>query len=303
MNHHARGDGRRMKLVGLIVACAAAAMVAAGPATGPRAGAMAASGTADLLQRRAPATEADARQRLEQRWGDRLRTLDPARPMAYFELAEEIDDRRRIGPAAAGDAVARAERELVRELFALAGRLDPSLTSAAARAIADLTADVRERRRLLVVADLLDGDRILRGRAPRIEGVPTGRGSAAPAEVLRSASAAIARYRRGDGEASLEAIAGHPREQVQAAFAPWPGGLAGFEQDCRRQPGGVRVRRLLAELSAELRMLEGDGADWAAIVRAGGGAPLEEVDVTDLDRLFAIDAAKTIWRDGGWVTR
>ncbi len=185
-----------------------------------------------------PAVDPDVQGVLSERWGRRLAELDPSRPLAYLELAEEIDDARLLGPAAAGDPVARAERGLVLRLCGLAARLDSAIAPAAARAVADLSEDARERRRLLAVADLLEGDRLLRGREVRIEGVPTGRGGAAPSEVLLAASEAIARQRRGEGERALDPLARHPRDQVAAVFEPWPGGLAGFEQDCRRRPGG-----------------------------------------------------------------
>ncbi len=245
--------------------------------------------------------DVDVRTAIAGRWGERLAALAPDEPMAYLELAEEVDDARAVGPAADGDPVAAAERGLARRLFGLAGVLEPRLAPSAARAIADLVVDPRVRRRLLVVAELLEGDRILRGRPPRLEGVPAGRGTAAAPEVLRAISAAIADYRLGDGEAALERLAGLPADAVEAALAPWPGGRAGFEQDCRRRPGGATVRRLLAELSAELRMLEGDGADWAAIVRSGGGVPLEEPDLGDLAGLFGVDASRVLYRDGRWV--
>ncbi len=238
---------------------------------------------------------------LSERWGRRLEGLEPSRPLAYLELAEEVDDARLLGPTAATDPVAAAERDLVLRLCFLAARLDSSIAPAAARAVADLTEDPRERRRLLAVADLLEGDRLLRGREVRIEGVPTGRGGAAPREVLLAASEAIARIRRGEGERALESLTRHPRDQVAAVFEPWPGGLAGFEQDCRRRPGGLSLRRLRLELAAERRMLEGDAADWVSIARTGGGEPLEEVDAGDLERLFPVDAGRPRWRNGAWV--
>jgi hypothetical protein len=276
----------------------------AGPTTAPAAAAMAVAAAAAAATGVQPVDrrpDPDVVGAITQRWGDRLSALTPDAPRDYFELAEEINDLRAIGPGAVGDPLAEAERVLVRRLFALAGRLDPSLTAAAARAIADITEDGRDRRRLLVVAELVEGDRVLQGRAPRIEGVPTGRGADASPAVLRAVSSSIARYRRGEGEAALTELADVPESTLAAVFEPWPGGLRGFQADCRRRPGVPTVRRLLTELSAERRMLEGDGADWAAIVRAGGGAPLEEVDVSDLDRLFGVDAARPQWRDGAWV--
>ncbi|MHC4810933.1 MAG: hypothetical protein ACYTEV_11285 [Planctomycetota bacterium] len=248
-----------------------------------------------------PAVDPDVQGVLSERWGRRLAELDPSRPLAYLELAEEIDDARLLGPAAAGDPVARAERGLVLRLCGLAARLDSAIAPAAARAVADLSEDARERRRLLAVADLLEGDRLLRGREVRIEGVPTGRGGAAPSEVLLAASEAIARQRRGEGERALDPLARYPRDQVAAVFEPWPGGLAGFEQDCRRRPGGMTLRRFRIELAAERRMLEGDATDWSSIARTGGGDPLEEVDADDLQRLFPVDASRPRWRDGQWV--
>ena len=238
---------------------------------------------------------------LAERWGRRLAGLDPSRPLEYLELAEEGDDARLLGPSAATDPVAAAERDLVLRLCFLAARLDAAIAPAAARAVADLTEDPRERRRLLAVADLLEGDRLLRGRDVRIEGVPTGRGGAAPREVLLAASEAIARNRRGEGERALEPLTRHSRDQVAAVFEPWPGGLAGFEQDCRRRPGALSLRRLRLELSAERRMLEGDAADWVSIARTDGGEPLEEVDAGDLERLFPVDATRPQWRNGVWV--
>ncbi|MCP4066876.1 MAG: hypothetical protein GY741_01205, partial [Phycisphaeraceae bacterium] len=90
-------------------------------------------------------------------WEPRLEGLDPRRPMAYFELGEEIADA----------ATSPESRELARRLFGIAGRIDrEGLGASAALALAALAPDRRTAARLRAVAAMQDGRRGSVGALP-----------------------------------------------------------------------------------------------------------------------------------------
>lgn len=234
------------------------------------------------------------------RWADRLEALAPDVPIAYLELAEEIDDERAVGPAAGSDPVAAAERRLVIELYRLAGRLDRSLAPSAARALADLARLESDRRRLRAVAELLEGDRLLRARAPGSQRYADD-ASGGSLAVRVMVSRAISLIRLGRGSEASELISAADPDVVEVALATWPGGLRGFLEDCERAPSDPTRDALLRQLATETVVLAGDRADWSAIARSGTGDPVAEIDLDRVDELFGSGQIRPWWRDGTWT--
>jgi hypothetical protein len=71
---------------------------------------------------------------------------------------------------------------------------------------------------------------------------------------------------------------------------------------CRGNPG---PRLTEDELSNQLRieavLLEGEQRSWAAQVLADAGAPLRDLDPSELAGTYGVDRQLVIWRDGGWA--
>jgi hypothetical protein len=221
---------------------------------------------------------------------DRLAALRPDRPMDYFEFAEEIAD-------APGDA---AQRDLARTLFALAGALDPRrLGRSACLALADLEPDENARRRLDILADLLDERAAGGGREPD---PPEWAGRAAALAV----SEALGHYRRGEGSKAVNRINAPGAAALLDACgaAVVRGGAARFVEECKTYRGARRpaiaATDVLAQLRLEAALLAGEGRSWSQDLLIGGGRPLLEVDPDRLADSLGADPAQACWRGGRW---
>ena len=222
-------------------------------------------------------------------WDERLRALDPARPMDYFELGEEVADL----------AVTVEDRALARQLFGLAGVLDEAtLGGSAALAIADLEEGKIARNRLLAAAELL---------------APTGtveldrrRDTMFTVESRLAFAKALAALRRGDGSRAkrfLDKVDG----DLGGVPALFNGGIDRLRRDCLVFKGGLRPdlssEDLETHLVAEIIALSPSSPGWGVELRESGAAPLMVVDLERLDRLFGVDPARPYWRSGAWVGR
>ncbi len=224
-------------------------------------------------------------------WEERLEALDPAAPMAYFELAEEVADE------AEGDA----ERGLARHLFALAGSLDTHrLGRSVCLALADLETDELAKRRLLALGSLLD-ERVGRSGHEQIGGAPPYE----PAAALAVAEA-LASYRKGNGSRALTLLRTPGAMDVLDAYGTiFRGGSTRFVEDCQlyrsnRKPP-VSEMDLLRMLRFEAALLAGDNRTWSGELLIGGGRPLIEVDPNRLEESLGVDATRPCYRKGTWV--
>ncbi|MSR40708.1 MAG: hypothetical protein EXS10_02260 [Phycisphaerales bacterium] len=220
------------------------------------------------------------------RWDARLTTLDPTRPFDYFLLGEEVVD------AATTDA----ERQLARELFGLAGALDRDrLGRSAALARASIATTPLEARRMQAAAALLGGVRYER---------PVGAVDAAKALAL---SRALSFYRLGKGPLALSTLRAADAESLLEDYDGMiPGGSEGFVRECRALRGGARptldnaaLRRMLL---LEAALLTPSPRAVSIDLAVTNGAPLLEIDVSDLGALFRVDPKMASWRDGRWNT-
>ena len=238
--------------------------------------------------------------RADHDWTSRLETLDPQRPLEYFELAEEVAD------AATNDS----QRELARTLFGLAGALDPAqLGRSACLALADLETDASDRRRLLALASLLASSGGGGGRLSSLGGEGDDRGAglvADPAAAL-AVSESFSHYRRGEGQNALAVLKEPGAMELLAANSRiLRGGIDRFIEDCNYFRGGDRAPRLDdADITRMLRfeaaLLAGDERDWSSDLVINQNQPLVEVDPGHLDRSLGVDLSRPLWRGGQWT--
>jgi hypothetical protein len=225
------------------------------------------------------------------RWTTRLESLAPETPMAYFELAEEVAD----------GAESDAEKQLARELFALAGTLDSvRLGRSACLALADLSEQSAQRTRLLILASMLNQrsgfDPIsieLRSRVP-------------DRDVAQEICEGLAYYRTGYGRRALQRLDDPEAVAILRQYArQLPGGINRILEDCEHYRGGNRPILMEMEINRllqfEASLLAGDDLQWSEALLLNGDAPLPEVDPQRLQDAFAINAQRVYWRDGRWV--
>ena len=223
-------------------------------------------------------------------WTDRVETLDPDDPMAYFELAEEIADASADGP----------RRELARHLFALSGVLAPQrLGRSACLALADLDGDEHSKRRLLALAALLDE------RAGGLIVGPVGEAAYHDRGSILAVADALSFYRTGNGAKAVSALRTPSAKQILDTYdSIFRGGSERFIEDCRLYRGSRRP--VLAEpdrmllLRFEAALLAGEDRSWSGELLLHGGRPLIEVDPDRLESSFGVNAGQPCYRDGRW---
>jgi hypothetical protein len=229
-------------------------------------------------------------------WEARLAALDPARPIEYLELAEEVADglpRANAGQAAAQGAP-DGTRALARQLYGLAGALDTArLGRSAMLGIATLAEDDDARRRAELAAELVGGRGAMR-ETLRVD----------PA-ALESLSRAFSYYRRGNGTKALAALRQSGADALLDAIEKGiPGGAQSFRAECRAMRGANRLpadpetesRLLFVELALRRGEVRGVGLD----ILLEGDAPLPEIDLADPQALWGVNPKRAFWRDGGW---
>ena len=225
-----------------------------------------------------------------QRWDAQLEALHPARPMEYFELAEDVID------AASSDE----DRALARHLFALAGALDaPRLGRSAALALADMEADAPTKRRLLALASLLGGGG---GAAPN-DIFADGRHGGETALLVCEA---LSLYRRGRGPQALNKLENPDAAALLKQHGDLlPGGYNQFMQDCRIYKGDLRPTINEAELARMLQLeeaiLAGDDRSWSSDLLVNDAAPLIEIDPTRVAEALKVSPEYSTYRAGRWV--
>jgi hypothetical protein len=224
------------------------------------------------------------------RWTPRLEALRPDKPMAYFDLAEEMDDA----------ATTSWERARARELFALAGVLDPDrLGGSACLALADLETDDLLRRRLRGMAPLL-GQHDAAGLLPSPEPTLELQGDAAVA-----LSESLSDFRQGLGGRALARLQ-QPEvmKLLRQCDAALPGGADRVLEDCKRYRGGLSP--MLSDtdvtnlLRLELALLAGADRPWSSELLLTEGRPLIEADPDRLEQLLGVDARAAYFRGGRW---
>lgn len=242
---------------------------------------------------RIPTASVVREQEVSNPWEQRLLELDPSRPMAYFELGEEVEDAARTPE----------QRTLARQLFGLAGLLDEkALGSSAALAIASLEDESRtiSRDRLRAAAELLTPA----GTANLV----VNQDPVLSAEGRLAFCNALGSLRRGDGVRARRHLGTADAMLVLDIVGPLiSGGVDGLQRDLDFYEGGLRpalsATEIESHLVAELIALAPSDSSWSVSLQATDASPLLVVDLERLDRLFGVDPARPYWRDGRWVGR
>ena len=225
---------------------------------------------------------------LEADWEPRLESLDPRRPMAYFELGEEIADA----------ATSPESRELARRLFGIAGRIDrEALGASAALALAAIAPDRRTAARLRAVAAMQDGRRGSVGTLPTRPSI-----DATTAMVV---SEAFGGFRTGR-TSKLRVLLEDPEglrflEQWDETL---PGGVAWLKDRSRRSARSrpdLDESEVLSMLRVEVGLLQAQAPTWSSVLDLDGDEPLLEIPVENIDEMILDGELLPYRRNGRWV--
>lgn len=221
----------------------------------------------------------------------RLEDLDPARPIEYLELAEEIAEGLATGES--------ADRVLARRLYGLAGRLDPDrLAASAALGLASLATDARTKERYRAAASLLDPESVRSVTADRPE---------VDAETALEIGEAFGDFRSGRTIGLRRALQDPARERL---IQGWDHALPGGIEWLRRQTeAGGRQRPVvdrtdaLAMIRVELALLDRGRPQWSTLLALEGDPPIVDLRVDRVPSLLLDDAAasRPRHRGGAWV--
>lgn len=220
-------------------------------------------------------------------WVDRLEQLDPARPLEYFELAEEV-----------ADAAETAEqRSLALELFAIAGQLDfDQLGQSSILAIGYFSEDPVQKQRLRIAANLLSRERLFQDSDRD--------GTLSSQEDQLRFGQMLGAVRAGENQQARELLA-YPG--VRALLFEY-GDLLGLDPASFLETLESRSRtttssELTRQLLVEWTVLDRPGLNWSAELLASGGAPLTVIDILDMGALLGAEVDRPYWRSGGWSER
>ncbi|MBY0311171.1 MAG: hypothetical protein K2W85_03790 [Phycisphaerales bacterium] len=269
----------------------------------------------------------------------RLEALRPANPAGYFELGEEVAaeaatdaDRRlardlyilalelsrKVTPAGQSDAPATL------------GPPDPLLARSVCLALAAMESADEQRRWLIALADTTGAD--LSAEPVPIRTTTTSRDPAAFDLASALGSIRIGEGRRAQAILSRPGVAalfervsklltqnfGSGADQVRRHAEQWPTCPRCLNRRFIREgagPTGVVVcphclgtpgprlsdEELLAQIRTESVLLSGQARSWAAQIVSDGGSPLRELDIDELARVFSVDPARPVWRNGQWM--
>lgn len=268
------------------------------------------------------------------KYRDRLASLDPSVPLAYFELAEELAAEERTPEG----------RLLARRLYVLAllgpTHIEPASTtvgrptapgwlgSSACLGLAALAETEQDRRWLAALAGTLAPGDLIQAVQRQTEAAKRN-----PA-ALELASA-IGMVRSGDGRRAAKLL---DKPAVAALLSRYeglmsPGGLGGGGErirslafkhpacsECRNRrsiksaegvrlcpiclgrPGpNITIEETVGQLRLESMLLSGVQRSWAAQAVADGGAPMRELDPEVLVDVYGVDPTRVYWRSGAWV--
>ncbi len=229
----------------------------------------------------------------ENQWEQRLESLTPTKPLAYFELAEEIAD----------TAEDEYNRKLAQHLFALSGVLDPkNLGRSACLALADMESRVHRKQRLLALSNLLDE------RGGSAGWVQTAQVKQISPSAAMAVSEALTHYRKGNGNRAIAALNNTTgaAELLESAGGVLRGGVQRFIEDCKLYRVGrsptISSDDLLSMLQLEAALLAGDDRTWSADEMLTDARPLLEVDPDNLQQTLLVDGSMAYYRNGQWVS-
>ncbi|MCL4220572.1 MAG: hypothetical protein KJZ65_04295 [Phycisphaerales bacterium] len=274
-------------------------------------------------QQAAPPTAPPANSSLN----DRLESLHPSDPQAYFLLGEEL----------AAEPQTPGNLELAQRLYVLAIVLaskDESLRTIAAGsalALLDITRSEADRRALRSISSALDArfgtrdwsrsteasvsDDVAYAAATTVGAIRAGMGALVRNELKRPEIRSLI-----DRFSAL--ITGSPGQNIlptlERAAEAWPCPECRNERivtkrhtgqvervlcyTCGGNPGPTLTReQFIGQLRFEAQVLNSTPRSWGAQVAADLGAPLREADIAELPIRFGIDVTLAWYRGGAWV--
>lgn len=228
-------------------------------------------------------------------WESQLEALDPADPLSYFLLAEEIADA----------AQTPRQLQLAQHLFALAAVLAPDqLSSSACIAIAHLTEQhPQNKRRFMALASLLN-----RAHPFRLLNHPVDDHAAwvqpDDAAVLALCES-MSFYRRGLITRATQRLeragAINLLQSISHALSPRiTEDLLASRPTIRSRPE-PSPRDIVLMLQVEAALLAGTQRTFSADLALSGSTPLIDVDPTHLAEALSVDPTRTRFRNGHWV--
>ena len=262
---------------------------------------------------------------------DRLASLGPEYPEAYFLLGEEV----------AADAQGDGDLDLARELYALAFELagpdgsapSPSLRASICIALAQITRGERDQRWLRSISRSLDPRYATTDWAGATE--PT-----VSMATAYDAATAVGAVRSGDGVlaknlleepgvgALLDRYGGlitgtgpaRMHAPLQEEAARWPCPECRNKRVSTTRPNGEPVHHicrtcdgspgwrlshegLIGTLRFESWVLRGVQRSWSAQIAADSGPPLRDPDPAELAPTFGVSADRPYFRDGEWAAQ
>jgi hypothetical protein len=266
-------------------------------------------------------------------WQKRLGALSPDRPMDYFLLAEDV------GADATEDSTRDLARQLYVLAYELDARTSGrkerfQLGPSVCLGLASLASRDDERRWLRALAETLTD------RTPALGSSTAGNTGGFARETAFDLATAMGLARSGEGRRAeqlldkpgvselLERIEAQPMPDgslndlkgfFKRAIRDWPicpqcrnrrvvpagsnrNGEMVLCDTCRGNPGPKLSEQELAnQLRIEAVLLQGTQRSWAAQVLADAGAPLRDLDPSELAGTYKVDPDKPLWRDGGWT--
>lgn len=220
----------------------------------------------------------------------RLEALDPARPLMYLELAEDLADGLPSGES--------ADRALARRLYGLAGRLDPDgLAASAALGIASLTPDARIASRFRAAASLLDpaagvGSSVIR---PEVD-----------LETAFEIAESFGEFRSGRSAGLRRLLEDPTRVRL---LRMWDDALpGGVDWLMRQSASGGRNRPplnrddMLLMIRVELALLDLGQPSWSSLLAMDGDPAIVDLrPERAIEMLLDDDSARlTVHRGGAW---
>jgi hypothetical protein len=256
---------------------------------------------------------------------DRLGALTPDRPRAYFELGEEV----------ASESGDDRDRRLARQLFVLAFELsrrakqpDTQLPSSVCLALASVADTDEERRWLAALAETLAPPGSPPPDAVRIKSTAASRD---PAAFDVASMLGLVRIGEGRRAEKLLARPGVERLLDKCDALLSTGGTGGasrvrkqieewgtcpqchnkrFVRDstgihlcptCHGAPGPTMSQQeLVGHIRTESLLLSGQQRSWAGQIISDYGAPIRELDASELAGTYGVDVSRPLWRSGRW---
>ena len=242
--------------------------------------------------------DAPMQSRVADPWRARLEALSPTQPAGYLELAEEVADYSQ-------DAQSRM---LARQLFSLAGGLDPDrLGASAALGIKAIEDQQTPEGRVAALRWMASSQRW--SHFPRADESQAHEGVVSVGSAVRlGAVEALVQYRRGFGRRAIERIKKpQVREYFESIMRSIPGGIEEFDRlsavYVSGDPPPLSPETMMALLRLEHALLSPKSTRWSDALAIGRGGPTYDAPLGTAEEVFGVDSSRNRWTPSGWAIR